>query len=367
MGSPPPAPGSPARPKIWPVRATTIYGPQDVRLDEVPDPQLVRPTDAVVKVVAACVCGSDLWRYRGVVPVKPGSRIGHEFVGVVQEVGDEVRTLAPGDFVVAPFSYSCGVCVNCRNGVQTSCVRGGFWAGPDRDGDLVDGGQGEYVRAPLADGTLVKVPEAPGEDLLASVLTLTDVLSTGHHAAVRGGAGPGTVVAVVGDGAVGLCATLAAKRLGAERVITFSRHADRQAVARSFGADDVIAERGEEGAAALRDLISGPGADVVIEAVGNQTSMEQAIASARPGGNVGYVGVPNGVSQLPIKALFNGNVNLLGGVAPVRAYIEELLPDVLARRIEPGRVFDRTVPLDDVAEAYAAMDRREAIKVMLQP
>ncbi|MFH5821518.1 zinc-binding dehydrogenase [Georgenia sp. AZ-5] len=349
------------------MRATTIHGPRDVRLEEAPDPRVLRPTDAVVRVVASCVCGSDLWHYRGVVGSGGPSRIGHEFVGVVEEVGGEVRSVAPGDFVVAPFSYSCGECVNCLAGVQTSCVRGGYWGARDGDGDLVDGGQGEYVRAPLADGTLVKVPGAPDEELLPSVLTLTDVMGTGHHAALRGGVRPGATVAVVGDGAVGLCATLAARRLGAERVVIFSRYPARQAVARALGADDVITARGEEGVAELRDLLGGPGADVVVEAVGNQSSMEQAIAAARPGGNVGYVGVPNGISALPVRPLFNRNVNLLGGVAPVRAYIEELLSDVLERRIEPGKVFDLTLPLADVARAYAAMDSREAIKVMLRP
>ncbi|MFD1506026.1 zinc-dependent alcohol dehydrogenase family protein [Georgenia yuyongxinii] len=348
------------------MRATTIYGPGDIRLEEAPDPTVRQPGDAVVRVTAACVCGSDLWRYRGVVPTRKPTRIGHEFVGVVEEVGAEVRSLAPGDFVIAPFAYSCGECVSCRHGIQTSCERGGYWGGPDRDGLPVDGGQGEYVRVPLADGTLVGVPEVPDDDLLPSLLTLTDVMGTGHHAALRGGAGPGRTVAVVGDGAVGLCAVLAARRLGAERVVIFSRHPDRQAVARQFGADDVIAARGEDGVGELRDLLGAPGADVVLEAVGNQDAMEQAIAAARPGGNVGYVGVPNGISHLSLRPLFNRNVNLLGGVAPVRAYLEELLADVLDGTIAPWRVFDSTMPLDDVAAAYAAMDDRTAIKVMLR-
>lgn len=349
------------------MRATMIHGPGDVRLEEVADPRILRPGDAVVRVTAACVCGSDLWRYRGVVPVREPGRIGHEFVGVVEEVGTQVRTLVPGDFVVAPFAYSCGECFSCVRGVQTSCERGGFWGGPDRDGTLVDGGQGEHVRVPLADGTLVKVPEVPDDGLLPSILTLTDVMGTGHHAALRGGVRPGATVAVVGDGAVGLCAVLAARRLGAQRVVIFSRHPDRQAVARQLGADDVIAARGEDGVGELRDLLGAPGADVVLEAVGNQDAMEQAIAAARPGGNVGYVGVPNGIAHLSIRPLFSRNVNLLGGVAPVRAYLEELLADVLDGTLAPGRVFDRTLPLDDVAAAYAAMDDREAIKVLLRP
>lgn len=349
------------------MRATTIYGAHDVRLEEAPDPAILRPTDAVVRVQAACVCGSDLWRYRGDVPVHEPSRIGHEFLGVVEDVGAEVTSVRPGDVVIAPFSYSCGQCIPCRDGVYTSCVRGGFWAGKDREGLPVDGGQGEAVRVPLADGTLVALPEAPGEDRLAALLTLTDVMGTGHHAAVRGGVRAGSVVAVVGDGAVGLCAVLAARRLGADRVVAFSRHAPRQALAREFGADDVIAARGEEGVAELTELLGGTGADVVIEAVGTQSAMEQAVAAARPGGNVGYVGVPNGIEALPVRQLFNRNVNLLGGVAPVRAYMGELLPEVLDGRLDPSGVFDRTMPLTDVAQAYAAMDAREAVKVMLLP
>lgn len=346
--------------------ATTIHAPFDIRLEDVPDPRILRPTDAVVRVTAACVCGSDLWRYRGVVPVADPSRIGHEFVGVVEEVGSEVATVRPGDFVVAPFAYSCGVCASCRNGVQTSCVVGGYWAGPDREGNMVDGGQGEAVRVPLADGTLVALPEAPSEELLPSVLTLTDVMGTGHHAAARGGVRPGSTVAVVGDGAVGLCAVIAARRLGAERVVAFSRHPDRQALARRFGADDVIAARGDEGVAELRDLLGG-GADVVLEAVGNLDAMEQAIAATRPGGTVGYVGVPNGIPHLSLRPLFGNNITLAGGVAPVRAYLDELLPEVLAGSIEPGLVFDLSLPLAEVARAYEAMDRREAVKVMLRP
>lgn len=344
-----------------------IHGQGDIRLETVPDPRVLRPTDAVVRIVAACVCGSDLWRYRGVVPVRRPSRMGHEFVGVVQETGAEVTAVRAGDFVVAPFSYSCGRCTSCRDGIHTSCVRGGFWGGRDREGLPVDGGQGELVRVPLADGTLVALPGAPDADLLPAVLTLTDVMGTGHHAAVRGGVRPGAVVAVVGDGAVGLCAVLAARRLGADRVVIFSRHAQRQALARRFGADDVVQSRGEEGVAELRELLGAPGADVVLEAVGTQDALEQAIAAARPGGNVGYVGAPNGVSALPVPLLFNRNVNLLGGVAPVRAYVEELLADVLGGRLDPGPVFDVTLPLAQVDRAYAAMDRREAVKVMLRP
>ncbi|WP_127572631.1 zinc-binding dehydrogenase [Georgenia faecalis] len=348
------------------MRAAIIHGPQDVRVEDVPDPAILRPSDAVVRVEASCVCGSDLWRYRGIRPVAHPVRMGHEFVGVVEEVGAEVTRVSPGDFVIAPFAFSCGECVNCRNGVQTSCLRGGGWAGTDADGLPVDGGQGERVRVPLADGTLVAVPGAPGDALLPGLLALTDVMGTGHHAAVRGGVRDGSVVAVVGDGAVGLCAILAARRLGAARVVAFSSHAPRQELARRFGADDVIAARGDEGVAELGALLGAEGADVVIEAVGTQGAMEQAVAAARPGGNVGYVGVPNGITALPVKQMFNRNVSLLGGVAPVRAYIDELLPEVLDGTLDPGPVFDLTLPLADVARAYEAMDRREAIKVMLR-
>jgi threonine dehydrogenase-like Zn-dependent dehydrogenase len=349
------------------VKATVIHGTRDIRLEEVPDPSIQLPTDAVVRVVAACVCGSDLWPYRGVRPPKSPQRIGHELVGVVEEVGSDVRTVQAGDFVISPFALSDGTCAHCRNGVHTSCERGAWFGSEDRDGFLVDGGQGQYVRIALADGSLVKTPEQPDDALVPSLLTLSDVMGTGHHAAVSAGVGKGTTVVVVGDGAVGLCAVLAAKRLGAERVMAMSRHADRQALAREFGATDVVAERGDEGVARVTELLGGIGADATLECVGTKESMAQALTSTRPGGRVGYVGVPAGGPELPVDQLFSTNVSVGGGVAPVRAYIPELLDDVLSGAIDPGRVFDATFPLDRVADAYQAMDERTAIKSLLRP
>lgn len=349
------------------MRATVIHGPRDVRLEDVPDPAVQRSTDAVVRVVAACVCGSDLWPYRGVTETTEPSRIGHEFVGVVEDVGADVRTLTVGDFVIAPFAVSDNTCVHCRNGVHTSCTHGAWWGGQDGDGLRIDAGQGEAVRVALADGTLVATPEMPDEAMVPSLLTLSDVMGTGHHAAVSAGVGPGRTVVVVGDGAVGLCAVLASRRLGAERVIAMSRHADREAMAREFGATDIVEERGDEGVARVTDLLGDVGADAVLECVGTKESMQQAIGAARPGGRVGYVGVPTGGAELPIRRLFDSNVSVGGGVAPVRAYLDELLADVWSGAIDPGRVFDLELPLDRVAEAYAAMDERRSIKTMLRP
>ena len=349
------------------MKATVIHGTRDVRLEEVPDPTVQLPSDALVRVVAACVCGSDLWPYRGVRPTTSPQRIGHELVGVVEEVGSDVRTVKPGDFVISPFALSDGTCAHCRNGVQTSCERGAWFGSEDSEGILVDGGQGEYVRVALADGSLVATPDVPDASLIPSLLTLSDVMGTGHHAAVSAGVGKGSTVVVVGDGAVGLCAVLAAKRLGAERVIAMSRHADRQALAREFGATDVVAERGDEGVARVTELLGGIGADAALECVGTKESMAQALASTRPGGRVGYVGVPAGGPELPVGQLFSTNVSVGGGVAPVRAYIPELLDDVLSGEIDPGRVFDATFPLDEVPDAYRAMDERTAIKSLLRP
>ncbi|MBX3093875.1 MAG: zinc-dependent alcohol dehydrogenase family protein [Cryobacterium sp.] len=347
--------------------ATVIHGERDIRVETVPDSRLIAPTDAVVRVVAACVCGSDLWPYRGVTPVTAPRRIGHEFVGVVEAVGADVAAVAPGDFVIAPFYWCDNSCLNCRGGVSTSCLHGGWWGAPDREGHLVDGAQGEFVRVPLADGTLVKTPGAPDDALVPSLLTLADVMGTGHHAAVSAGVTAGSTVAVVGDGAVGLCAVLAARRLGATRVVAMSRHTDRQAIAREFGATEVVAERGDAGVEAIKELFDGIGPDFVLECVGTKESMDQAIRSTRPGGMVGYVGVPNGGAELPIRTLFSSNVGVNGGVAPVRGYIEELLPEVLSGSLDPGRVFDLELPLGDAAEAYAAMDERRATKVLLRP
>lgn len=349
------------------MRATMIHGTRDVRLEEVPDPQLRRPTDALVRVTASCVCGSDLWPYRGVNAVEAPRPIGHEFVGVVEEVGADVRTVRAGQFVIAPFVYSCGECAHCRYGVQTSCVKGGRgWGGADGDGEPTAACQGELVRVPYADGTLVATPEVPGEDQLASMLALSDVMGTGWHCAVSAGVQEGETVVVVGDGAVGLSAVLSAVRLGADRVIAMSRHETRQAVAREFGATDIVAERGEEGAERVLELTDGVGAERVLECVGTGDSMTQAFACARPGGAVGFVGVPHGV-EVPISTMFRSNIRLAGGVAPVRRYLPQLRDAVLAGEIDPGRVFDLTLPLAEVAEAYAAMDERRAIKVMLRP
>jgi threonine dehydrogenase-like Zn-dependent dehydrogenase len=348
------------------MRATLIHGTRDIRLEDVPDPSVQLPTDALVRIVASCVCGSDLWPYRGVRTTERPRRIGHELVGVVEEVGSDVRTVAAGDFVIAPFVLSDGTCANCRNGMFTSCLHGAGWGYDDEDGCLVDGGQGEYARVALADGTLVRTPEMPDDDLVPSLLALSDVMGTGHHAALSAGVGPGRTVVVVGDGAVGLCAVLAATRLGAGRVIAMSRHDDRAVLARRFGADEVVAARGDDGAEAIREMTGGIGADAVLECVGTKESMQQAIDSTRPGGRVGYVGVPAGGPELPIGQLFSSNITVGGGVAPVRAYIPELLEDVLAGRLDPGPVFDATYALDDVADAYRDMDARRVIKPLLR-
>jgi hypothetical protein len=350
------------------VQATLIHAPRDIRVETVPDPVLSTGGDAVVRVVAACVCGSDLWPYRGVVPTKRPHRIGHEFVGVVEQVGAEVQRIRTGDFVIAPF-YDCDMtCANCLNGVSTSCLHGGWWGADDRMGGFADGGQGELVRVPHADGTLVAVPGgAPAPELVPHLLTLSDVMGTGHHAAHAAGVTKGTTVAVVGDGAVGLCAVIAARRLGASRIVAMSRHGSRQRLATEFGATDIVAERGDEGVERIKALFDGIGPDAVLECVGTKESMDQAIRSVRPGGVVGYVGVPNGGAELPIRTMFGANVGVRGGVAPVRNYVEELLPEVLDGRIRPGLVFDLELPLAEAAEAYAAMDERRAIKVLLRP
>ncbi|MER7845945.1 zinc-dependent alcohol dehydrogenase family protein [Kitasatospora sp. NPDC096077] len=345
------------------MRATVIHGPDDIRIEEVPDPVISRATDAVVRVVESCICGSDLWAYRGVASRVPGQRIGHEFLGIVEEVGSGVSGFAPGDFVVAPFVWSDGSCEFCREGLHTSCPEGGIWGQVGSDG-----GQGEAVRVPFADATLVKLPkETAGEEkLLPSLLALSDVMSTGHHAAVSARVRPGATVAVVGDGAVGLCGVLAAHRLGAGRIIALGRHERRTAIARDFGATDVVAERGEAAVEAVRELTGGLGAHAVLEAVGTEESMRTAISITRDGGAVGYVGVPHGGSAgVEIGRMFDRNVALVGGVAPARAYIPELLADVLSGAIEPGLVFDRTVDLDGVPDGYRAMDERTALKVRI--
>ncbi|MFJ8771560.1 zinc-dependent alcohol dehydrogenase family protein [Streptomyces microflavus] len=347
------------------MRATVIHAPHDIRVEEVPDPAIRQPTDAVVRVLRACICGSDLWAYRGESARQPGQRIGHEFLGVVEETGVGVGGLAVGDLVVAPFVWSDGTCAYCADGLTTSCPEGGFWGSVGSDG-----GQGEAVRVPYADGTLVKLPAAAASDdrLLTALLALSDVLGTGHHAALGAGVTKGSTVAVVGDGAVGLCGVLAAKRLGAERIIALGRHSARTDIARRFGATDVVAERGEAALAAVRELTRGEGAHSVIEAVGTEQSMRTALDIVRDGGAIGYVGVPHGsASGVDLGVMFDRNIALRGGVAPVRTYIPELLPDVLDGTIDPSPVFDLSIGLDEVPAGYRAMDGRTALKVLITP
>ncbi len=345
------------------MRAAVMYGAGDVRVEDVADPKIIDPTDALVRVVRACVCGSDLHPYHTMPATEVGVPMGHEFVGVVEEVGDDVHSLVAGDFVIAPFAWSDNTCDFCREGFQTSCRHGGFWG---RNG--IGGGQAEAVRVPLADGTLVTAPVEEDSPLIPSLLTLSDVFLTGHHAAVRGGVRAGTSVTVIGDGAVGLSAVLAAKRLGAERIILMGRHTARTDLGRESGATDVIAGRGDEGIAALREATGGDGTHVVIEAVGHRPAYDMAVGAVRVGGTISRVGVPQ-YDEAPVGfgSLFGKNVTLTGGPAPVRAYLDELLPEVLDGRIDPGRVFDRTVNLDQTTDAYQAMDQRTALKVMVQP
>jgi threonine dehydrogenase-like Zn-dependent dehydrogenase len=343
------------------MRATVMYGAGDVRIENVPDAQIKEPTDALVRVTHACICGSDLWPYNQLEPTEGGQRMGHEFIGTVEAVGAGVRTVKAGDLVVAPFAWSDGTCVFCQEGLQTSCLHGGWWA---RDG--IDGGQGEAVRVPQADGTLVALPVGEDDTLMPSLLTLSDVMGTGHRAALAARVGPGKAVAVVGDGAVGLCGVIAAKRLGAEQVIILGRHHDRIALAKDFGATDVVSERGDEAVERVRELTGGFGAHAVLECVGHGQSMVTALGIARPGGAVGRVGLPQHDEIPTTMTTFFDNVTVSGGPAPARAYIEELLPDVLDGRIEPGRVFDRVTDLDGVPDGYRAMNEREAIKVMVE-
>jgi threonine dehydrogenase-like Zn-dependent dehydrogenase len=339
-----------------------MYGAGDVRIETVPDPSVVEPTDAVIRVTRACICGSDLWPYKTLEHTETGRVMGHEAIGLVEDVGADVRTLKAGDLVVMPFAFSDGTCVFCADGLNTSCVHGGFFGNPE-----VPGAQAEAVRVPQADGTLFVLPVGKDDALMPSLLTLSDVMGTGHHAAVVAEVGPGKRVAVVGDGAVGLCGVIAAKRLGAEQIILLGRHADRIALAREFGATDVVSERGDEAVERVRELTDGYGVHSVLECVGLDQSMQTAIEIARPGGAVGRVGVPQDDVMPASRPAFFDNVTVGGGPAPVRAYIEELLPDILEGRIEPGRVFDRVISLDEVPDGYRAMNDREAIKVMVEP
>jgi threonine dehydrogenase-like Zn-dependent dehydrogenase len=347
------------------MRATVIHAPHDIRVEEVPDARVREPRDAVVRVVRACICGSDLWAYRGEAARKPGQRIGHEFLGVVEETGAGVTGLRAGDLVVAPFVWSDGSCAYCAEGLTTSCVNGGFWGSIGADGPS-DGGQGEAVRVPYADTTLVRLPaEALSDDrLLTGLLALSDVLGTGHHAALGAGVRKGGTVAVVGDGAVGLLGILAAQRLGAARIIAMSRNADRQALAKQFGATDIVEERGDAGVAKIKDLTGGYGAHSTIEAVGTPEAMKQAIGATRAGGHVGFVGVSHGV-ELDGLELFFSSVHLHGGPAPVRRFLPELIDLIMTDQINPGVVFDLTLPIADAADGYKAMDERRATKVLL--
>ena len=343
------------------MRATIMYGAGDVRVENVPDARLIEPTDALVVVTRAGICGSDLWPYKSMEPNETGRRMGHEFIGVVEAVGADVRKIKVGDLVAAPFLYSDGTCVFCREGLHSSCLHGGRYGFND-----VDGGQGEAVRVPQADGTLVPLPVGKDHALMPSLLTLTDVMATGHHAAVSAKVGPGKTVAVVGGGAVGLCGVIAAKRLGAEQIILLDRHPDRIALAKAFGATDIVSERGDEAIARVRELTKGLGVQSVLECVGYEESTRTALSIARPGGAVGRVGVPQDEVMPAALPTFFNNVTIAGGPAPARAYIEKLLPDVLEGRIQPGRVFDWVGRLDGVPDGYRAMNNREAIKALIE-
>jgi threonine dehydrogenase-like Zn-dependent dehydrogenase len=340
------------------MRGAVLYAPGDVRVEERDDPKIIEPTDAIIRLSATCVCGSDLWPYRGIAPVDGPSPMGHEYVGIVQEVGSQVATIAPGEFVIGSFFASDNTCELCQAGYQSACLH--------REPIGAIGAQAELLRVPLADGTLVATPDIPPDDLVPSLLAASDVLGTGWFGAVAAEAGPHKAVAVVGDGAVGLLAVLAASQLGAERIIAMSRHAPRQLLAREFGATDIVEERGDDGVAKIKELTGGLGAHSVIEAVGTQESMLQAIGSTRPGGHVGYVGVAHGV-ELPGTELFYSHVHLHGGPAPVRRFLPELIDLIWNRQVDPGRVFDLALPLEQAAEGYRAMDERRAIKTLLRP
>jgi len=345
------------------MRATIMYRAGDVRVEDVPDAAIINPTDALVRITRACICGSDLWPYKDMQPAEKGRAMGHEAIGVVEAVGKDVGKIKKGDFVVMPFAFSDGDCPFCHEGLQTSCVHGGFFG----FSESVGGAQAEAIRIPFADGTLFALPVREDNALVASLLTLSDVMGTGHHAAVTARVSRGKKVAVVGDGAVGLCGVIAAKRLGAEQIILLGRHPARIALAKEFGATDIVSERGDEAVERVRKITGGFGVHSVLESVGTEQSMLTALNITRPGGAVGRVGVPHYEGIPPSQPTFYQNITISGGPAPVRAYIAELLPDVLEGRIQPGRVFDRVVGIDEVPDGYRAMDKREAIKVMVKP
>ncbi|MFI2279624.1 zinc-dependent alcohol dehydrogenase family protein [Nocardia beijingensis] len=338
------------------MRGTIIYAPGDIRSEELPDPTLTAGTDAIIRTVATCVCGSDLWPYRGIEPVEAPQSMGHEYVGIVEEVGNQVTSITPGQFVVGSFATSDNTCPNCRNGYHSACV----------DGEFLTTCQAEYIRIPHADGTLVATDGHPDPSQIPSLLAVSDVMGTGWYAAIAAEVRAGSTVVVVGDGAVGLCGVIAARELGAERIIAMSRHTDRQKLATTFGATDIVTERGDDGVARIHDITNGIGADSVLECVGTRESVTQALRAARPGGNVGLVGIPQAV-QLSGEELVSSHTGLRGGPAPVRRFLPDLIDRVLHERIDPGQVFDLTVPLADVSEGYRAMDERRAIKTLLQP
>lgn len=343
------------------MRATVMYRAGDVRVEDVPDAHLIEATDALVRISRAAICGSDLWPYKSMEPTEAGRRMGHEFIGVVEDVGAEVRTVKPGDLVVSPFLWSDGSCVFCREGLQSECLHGGRYGFDD-----VDGGQGEAVRVPQADGTLVVLPVDQDDELMPSLLTLSDVMGTGHHAALAAQVSPGKTAAVVGDGAVGLCAVIASKRLGADQIILLGNNPARIALGQEFGATDVVRERGDEAVERVRELTGGLGAHSVLECVGLEQALDTALEVARPGGAIGRVGIPEH-DTTPTGIAFWKNASIAGGPAPVRAYIEELLPDVLEGRIQPGRVFDRIGSLDEVPDGYRLMNAREVLKFEIEP
>lgn len=338
------------------MKGTVLYGPRDVRFEERPEPEILKPTDAIIRLAASCVCGSDLWPYRGIQPIAGPQAMGHEYCGYVEKVGSAVRTVRPGQFVIGSFCISDNTCPNCRAGYQSGCQQLEF----------MTGAQAPYARVPLADGTLIATREKPTDDLLPSLLAVSDVLGTGWFAADAANVKPGSTVVVVGDGAVGLLGVLSAKQMGAERIIAMSRHASRQKLAKEFGATDIVTERGDDGAARIKEMTKGIGADSVLECVGGLESMMQAVRSTRPGGSIGYVGVPHN-ALLDLLPVFFTLVRLHGGPAPVRRYLPDLINLVLEGKINPGKVFDLTLPLDQVAEGYRAMDERRAIKALLRP
>jgi len=344
------------------MRATVMHAAGDVRIESVPDATIINSTDALVTVTRACICGSDLWPYKSMEPSETGVVMGHEAIGVIEAIGSDVRNVKGGDFVVMPFAWSDGTCEFCRQGLQTSCIHGGFFGNEE-----IRGAQAEAVRVPLADGTLYPLSVGQDDALLPSLLTLSDVMGTGHHAAVAAKTRPGKIVAVVGDGAVGLCGVIAAKRLGAEQIIILGHHRDRIALAREFGATDVVSERGDEAVERVKELTGGLGAHSVLECVGHEQAIHTALSVVRPGGAVGRVGAPQVETMPAARESFYSNITIAGGPAPVRAYIEELLPDVLEGRINPGRVFDKVTDLDGVPDGYRAMNERESLKIMIKP